>query len=205
MKYNRLIYGMKKSASSSLRGLQKMLCLLGVLSCTSLAAHAQHSVVKINPLSLVIATGNVSFERAVGNKTSLQLGAYYGSLTYENVRYTGLGLTPELRIYPFREALRGIFVGPYARFSNLVARGEDYTTSSGGQLVTTHDESVLNALGGGAVGGYQRIFGQHVALELFLRFGYNAGTAKIKSGSALATGAFTGVMILPGLNVGYAF
>ncbi|GAB3721825.1 hypothetical protein GCM10027594_02330 [Hymenobacter agri] len=182
-----------------------MLCLLGVLSCTGMVARAQRNVIKINPLSLVIATGNVAFEHAVGNKTSLQLGAYYGSLTYENVRYTGLGLTPELRLYPLRESLRGIFVGPYVRYSSLVVRGQDYTTRAGGQLITTHDESVLNALGGGVSGGYQRIFGERFALELFIRLGYNAGTAKIKSGSALATGAFTGFTILPGLNVGYAF
>ncbi|GAC1367269.1 MAG: hypothetical protein NVS3B25_00130 [Hymenobacter sp.] len=147
-----------------------------------MAANAQTNIIKINPTSFIVNTFNLSFEHAVGNKMSFQFGAYYTlDLRFFNDEISGFGLTPEYRFYlGGKDAQQGFFLGPYLRYQNYISNAlYHYETST--------------TFGGGVNVGYQRIFGEHFALEPFIRLGYN---------SVLLD---TGVIVLPGLNLGFAF
>lgn len=190
--------------------MKKALYTLGLLACSAMAAHAQTSAIKLNPTSLIVATTNLSFEHAVGDKTSFQIGAFYTGFSISGTKFSGFGITPEYRFYlGGKDGMQGFFVGPFVRYQNFKLSGEDYTTynTTTGKSYTTKDEATLNTFGGGVNVGYQWILGAHFVLEPFVRLGYNSGSAKYTSGTSenLSLGSFNGTSILPGINLGYAF
>src|SRR5215467_9736609 len=99
--------------------------LLAALLIAAFCTQAQDkggpsNAVKLNPLSLIFATGNISYERAVASNQSIQLGVFYSGLSAGGVKYTGLGITPEYRIYigGQKMALNGVYVAPFVRYQN---------------------------------------------------------------------------------------
>jgi outer membrane murein-binding lipoprotein Lpp len=50
-----------------------VLSLLLLAGTTSANAQSRQNAIKINPLSLAVATGNVAYERAVNDKQSFQI------------------------------------------------------------------------------------------------------------------------------------
>ena len=186
--------------------MKKVLYTLGLLGGTIMAAQAQNSAIKLNVISVAVATANVSFESKIGDGSSFQIGAFYTGFSISDTKFTGFGITPELRFYPGGDALHGFFVGPYLRYQNFKLSSPGYTYNSSGSTTATTNEATLNTFGGGANLGYQWVFGEHFVLEPFLRLGYSGGSVKVTSGSDnYSTGAATGVTFLPGLNLGYAF
>src|SRR5688500_14753733 len=103
----------------------KNLVVIAVLLVATVTAKAQYAphpnAIKLNPLSLILATGNVSYERAIGADKSIQLGAFYSSFGLSDLKYTGWGVTPEFRFYfaGKKEALNGVYVAPFARYQNF--------------------------------------------------------------------------------------
>ena len=86
-----------------------------VVAATALKAQeGPQNAIKLNPLSLIFATGNVAYERAVSENSSIQLGVFYSGVGISGLKYTGLGVTPEYRIYfaGNRQALNGVYVDP---------------------------------------------------------------------------------------------
>src|SRR5688572_21135088 len=76
--------------------------LLIVLFFMAIAAQAQdtkRNALKINPLSLLAVTGNVSYERALSNSYSIQIGGFYSGAGIDNFKYRGYGIIPEVRFY----------------------------------------------------------------------------------------------------------
>ena len=84
-----------------------LLAIVGTLKAQDLP---NRNAIKINPLSLFFATGNVSYERAVSTNQSFQLGLFYSGVSISDVKYSGLGITPEYRFYIAgkKEALNGV-------------------------------------------------------------------------------------------------
>lgn len=187
--------------------MKKLLLLCGAIGSSIVTAQAQSSAIKINPTSLLVATFNASFEHAVSDKSSFQIGAFYTGFSVVDTKFSGFGITPEYRIYLTGEAMQGFFVAPYLRYQNFTLTNPEYTDyDSSGQPFTTRDEASLNTFGGGINTGYQWIFGEHFVLEPFLRLGYSGGSVKLVSGNDnFSTGSFDGLSVLPGLNIGYAF
>src|SRR5215217_2946567 len=62
------------------------------LALGATAQNTQRNALKINPLSLVVATGNVSYERAVSNSHSFQVGGFYSGAGIDNFNYRGYGI-----------------------------------------------------------------------------------------------------------------
>jgi hypothetical protein len=54
------------------------------------------NAIKLNPLSLAFLTGNLQYERAVGASSSVQLGLFYSGFKLSGLKYSGLGVTPEV-------------------------------------------------------------------------------------------------------------
>jgi hypothetical protein len=184
--------------------MKKVLYTLGLVACSSLAAQAQTSALKLNLFSLPVKTASVFFEHKMGDMTSAQLGVFYTGFSVGDTKFSGFGVTPEYRFFLTGEAMQGFYMGPYVRYQSFTLTNETDLSGFGG--TTTKDEATLSTFGGGVNIGYQWLFKQRVALEPFLRVGYSAGTVKVTSGNDnFSTGSFDGFGLMPGLNLGIAF
>jgi hypothetical protein len=153
---------------------------LALIAAASLfTANAQYagqttrqSAIKINPLSLFVLTPNVSYEKAVGEKQSFQLGAFYSGFTISDLKYSGVGVTPEYRFYlsQTEEALKGFYVAPFIRYQNFKFQDKE-----------TKDKATLSSFGGGATIGWQGIGRGGFVTNVFLGPSYNAGNIKTSS------------------------
>ena len=129
----------------------------------------KQNAIKINPLSLVFATGNFSYERAVSSNQSLQLGVFYSGVRISGVKYSGLGITPEYRIYfaGQRQALNGVYVAPFLRYQNFSLEEKE-----------SNNKTTFSSFGGGAVLGWQKMWGSGFVLDIFVGPAYNSGRFK---------------------------
>jgi hypothetical protein len=180
----------------------RKISLMLAFFAASFAVKAQDNVrsnaIKLNPLSLAFLTGNVAYERAVSENTSVQLGVFYSGLNISDVKYSGLGITPEFRIYfaGAKQALNGVYAAPFARYQNF--KLEDKTDG---------DKTTFTSIGGGAIIGWQKMWGSGFTLDIFAGPSYNS--AKFKNDSDeddfdLKAG-FTGFGIRTGLTLGFGF
>lgn len=132
------------------------------------------NIIKINPLSLFVGNISMYYERVIGPRTSFQLGVNYWSLNTGDVkvkikskeyelqtRWRGMGVTPEIRFYPFGEdgqAPHGVFLGGYMRYGL-------YNFTGTGPVKDANDSLDFNAsirlsrstFGFGPIIGYQFI------------------------------------------------
>ena len=85
------------------------------------AASQQKNALKMNPLSLLAATGNVSYERALSGRQSIQLGGFYSGVGLGDFKYGGYGFIPEIRFYFGSQSmpLNGGYVAPFGRFQHF--------------------------------------------------------------------------------------
>ena len=156
------------------------------------------NAIKINPLSLVFATGNVAYERAIGERTSVQLGGYYGSFGITGVKYTGFGITPEMRFYfaGGRQALNGVYVGPFARYQSFTLRDK-----------TTDDKASFTSIGGGAIIGWEKSWASGFVLDIFVGPSFNSGkfTDNVDEEEWEIKGGINGFGIRTGITLGFSF
>lgn len=167
----------------------------------TVAAGAQTSnknVVKMNPVSLLVKTGNIAYERAISPKASVQLGAFYSGVSLEDFKYAGWGATPEVRFYIGKnsQALNGAYVAPFARYQNFAIRNEDLKT-----------EGSFSTLGGGAVVGWQRAWSSGFTLDVFA--GPSASKIHFKDEADEdefeVSGSMKGVGLRTGITLGFSF
>jgi hypothetical protein len=129
-----------------------------IVAIVSQAQMGPKNAVKINPLSLLVTTGNVSYERAVSNNKSVQLGAYYSGIGLGDFKYEGYGITPEFRFYfgSRGTALNGGYIAPFARYQNFSIADK-----------ATKDKATFETIGGGAVMGWQKSWQGGFTLDVF--------------------------------------
>ncbi len=189
--------------------------ITAVLFCFAPKAKAQQNVIKLNPLSLAVLTLNVQYERALSQATSAQLGVFYTGFSF-NVgdgkwSYSGVGITPEFRYYvtnSAQDAPRGLYVGPWVRYQSFNTKivVEDFFTGQ-------EEEGKISAtnIGGGAILGYQWLFGDSFSLDMFLGPGYGSGSSKVVTDTSTGLdeddliGVGSGLRFRFGLTVGVAF
>ncbi len=124
------------------------------------------NVIKINPLSLVAATGSFAYERVINEQMSGQLGflftRYSGRITGGRA-LSGFAITPEFRYYLTGAAPQGFFVAPFLRYRRTSLEGD--VTVQG----RTFDGTLqINNLGGGVLVGGQFVLGERVSFEGFI-------------------------------------
>ena len=175
---------------------------------------AQSNAVKLNIFSLAIGTYNVSYEKALVDKNSAQLGLFYLGYKYgsgdNKTSFTGIGITPEFRIY-FNEAMNGFYIAPFMRYQNYTLKADYQDTDSiTFQTVTRTAKGSLQTFGGGLIAGHQWLLGEHFTIDVFLGPSYNAGSAKSTDDSddpnyKFNTGVFDGFGLRWCLTLGSAF
>ena len=177
----------------------KRLSIAFLLACTLFYAYpvkAQQNVVKMNFLSLIVKTFNVSYERVIDENNSFQLGVLYTGAKIGDTKLTGFGITPEYRFYLSEtEAPNGVYVAPYLRYNNLELKDELSTS-----------EATLSSIGGGLIIGKHWIFKEKVSFDLFIGPSYVSASIKVKSGTTTYdTGVFDGFGLRFGITLGLGF
>lgn len=169
---------------------------------------AQSNAVKLNIFSLAISTYNVSYERAIDDMHTAQIGFYYLNWG-KDTKFTGFGITPEFRIY-FDEALSGYYVAPFLRYQNYTLSSTYTDLDTAGNWVDRTAKGTLNTFGAGVLAGHQWLLGEHFTIDMFIGPVYNAGSAKVSDDSddpdyEFSTGSFDGFGIRWGVTFGFAF
>jgi hypothetical protein len=183
----------------------KNLLVLALFAVAFGSAQAQEAgrsnAIKLNPLSLVLLTGNVSYERAVSDNKSVQLGAFYSSFGLSDLKYTGWGVTPEFRFYfaGAAEALNGVYVAPFARYQSFSLVEKEVSDS----------KATFSTIGGGAIVGWQKMWGSGFVLDLFAGPSYSSMSLKAEENSSEESfnvkGGFSGLGVRTGLTLGFGF
>jgi hypothetical protein len=171
-----------------------------VVAATSLKAqdNGAQNAIKLNPLSLVFATGNIAYERAVSENSSVQLGFFYSGVSLSGLKYSGLGITPEYRFYIAgnKQALNGVYVGPFVRYQKFTLKDKD-----------TNDEASYSSFGGGAIIGWEKTWASGFVLDIFAGPAYNSGKFKNEADEDSFTikGGIDGFGLRTGITLGFAF
>lgn len=164
------------------------------------AQETPQNAVKMNPLSLIFTTGNVSYERAIAANQTFQIGIFYSGMSISSIKYSGLGITPEYRFYfaGRKEAMNGVYVAPFGRYQNFNITDKD-----------TKDKASFSSFGGGALLGWEKTWGSGFVLDLFVGPSFNSGKIKVKDGSEEGqfdiSGNIDGFGIRTGITLGFAF
>jgi hypothetical protein len=178
----------------------KQVLLIAVLaiSASAFAQEDQKNVIKINPLSLLVKTGNVSYERKIGTNQSFQIGGYYSGLSLGDINYSGFGITPEYRFYfgSSKQAFNGVYAAPFLRYQNYTLKEKE-----------TSDKATFTSIGGGATIGYEKKFNGGFVLDVFAGPSYNSVSFKNKSqeDEFEIKGGIKGFGLRTGIALGFAF
>jgi hypothetical protein len=128
--------------------------------------HSQYdgpkNVIRFNPGSLLLGTGNLTYERVIFDQASVQLGVSYTRANVRGFSASGVGFVPEFRYY-FSEkgATNGFYVAPFARFLSLNASYKDAAND-------IDEHSRIRLTGGGLLGGGQFSIGKLVKVDMYL-------------------------------------
>lgn len=166
--------------------MKKILFVL-VLSFVSLMATAQTQTVKLNPLGVVFGLYNASYESALSDKGSYQVGANFYSYKLFEQKTTGFGVEGGYRHY-FREVLKGPYVFPRVGFAQN-------STKVNGESASFSQANI------GATIGWQWLFGSGFVFDLGVGYGYNFVIVKADS----ITNDYNRGLPRFGFSLGYAF
>jgi len=159
---------------------------------------------KVNIFSPIVSSVSVFYERALSDAASAQLGFFYTGFKVSDTKFSGFGITPELRLYPGKnEDLKGFYLAPFVRYQSF--KLETATIDISGMDYTA--KASYSSFGGGLLIGGQFLFGDLVTLDLFIGPAYYAGTVKVDVGSEddFSLGSFDGFGVRGGVTVGLAF
>lgn len=161
--------------------------LLGAPTMHAQRERPYRMTLKVNPLSILLLTGNAKVEFPMGPRLSLQLGGYYGGIKTSigspekgnSVRYRQGAFIPEVRIYPLpnQTAPNGLYVAPYFRFrkTDMGLKGSIYDPDVLG-LVAGQISNRVTSFGGGAVLGYQYITYGGFVMDAYFGFSVSDAT-----------------------------
>ncbi|MCS6968028.1 MAG: DUF3575 domain-containing protein [Bernardetiaceae bacterium] len=159
--------------------------LIGCIGATLIGLQAQQAksqseepaknLIKANLLSPVVRTGSFFYERALNEKSALQLGIFYTGSSVFGTLFRGIGITPEYRFYvsESKQAPAGFYVAPFLRYQNLRLIDKDNTN-------LTAD---YTSFGGGVCVGNQWLFKNQVSLDLFGGPSFNATSLTTRNGA----------------------
>jgi hypothetical protein len=180
----------------------KKLIVVACLFLSAGAIKAQEGsfqqAIKINPLSLFLLTGNVSYERAVADNQSVQIGMFYSGMSISDIKYSGLGITPEYRFYfaGHKEAMNGVYAAPFLRYQSFTFKDKESTNKAN-----------YSSFGGGATIGWEKTWDSGFVLDIFAGPSYNAGKFKNEADEDDfdITSGVNGFGVRTGIVLGFAF
>ena len=170
-----------------------ILIAIAVFAFFGAAAQEAKNTIKINPLSALLKTGSVFYERKLNEGTSLQLGVAYTGIKLDDTKFEGLAITPEVRFYLKQKAISGLYAAPFLRYQN-------YSVTDG------TDKGTYTSFGGGALIGRQWVYGSGFVLDIFFGPSFNSGDYKVKLGTEPdIKGGIDGFGLRTGIALGFGF
>lgn len=165
------------------------------------------NIFKINPFSLLAATGSFAYERVINEQMSGQLGIQftrYSGWVTGGRDLRGYAITPEFRYYFTDVAPKGFFVAPFLRYRYTSLDGE--ITLQGRQFRGKVD---ITNFGGGVLIGGQFILGERVSLEGFFGPTITGRSYSFTEGTTESDydipNFFSPIWFRTGLTVGFLF
>jgi hypothetical protein len=177
-----------------------VICIIFVLSLPSFAqdqpaVSPDKNVFKINTLALFLGTGSIFYERELSDMTSGQLGLAFMSFKLSDTKFKGLIVTPEVRIYPKKNAIDGFYIAPYFRYQEFSVEN-----------TTEADKGKLTSFGGGLLVGRQWIKASGFTMDLFFGGHYGSSRVKVDSGTdSFDSNFFEGFKPRVGFALGFSF
>lgn len=179
--------------------MMKKVTFIALVVCLMAAANTvqAQNVVKINILSPIVKTFNISYERAINENSSFQLGFFYSGWSNDLTKFNGFGITPEYRFYLSQtSAPEGVYAAPFLRYQKFTLEDKEFSD----------DSADFSAFGGGVVIGKQWVFKEKITLDIFLGPAYYSGKVSGESGDTTwDTDAFDGFGLRTGINFGFKF
>ncbi|MBV6644077.1 MAG: DUF3575 domain-containing protein [Cyclobacteriaceae bacterium] len=187
-----------KIISSAKTAKVTLMALITILFVTASGfAQEKKNAIKAPPLGLILGFGKISYERALSEQTSAQLGVRFFSFDFDGTKFSGYGFIPEYRIYLGEpQAIEGFYAAPFAAFNSFSLKDGD-------------SKATLSVFGGGGKVGWNWLLGKRNSFVIDLAFGarYVDGNIKVDSGSEddFETGLWTGFRPELNFGIGFAF
>jgi len=111
------------------------------------------SIIKTNPIGLMFGSINLTYERALSQSTSFQIGGNFFNKIL-GIPVSGIGVNVGYRYYitnATKPSPEGFYIGPALSYNSLTESSTDVTVST---------------VGVGAIIGYQWVFKSRVTLDL---------------------------------------
>jgi hypothetical protein len=186
-----------------------------LLSLVVLSASAQRkNVVKLDIHAPIMRTGILSYERVLNENASFGFSALYTDRSegITNASYlTRFAFTPEFRYYLMTDnAPRGLYVSGSVRYQWMRAEYYEYYND----FFSSYSEArtkELSTIGAGINLGFQEIFKERIAIEVFVGPCWNSGDERPELGDIGSTRPnevfvpYVGYFVRTGLNVGILF
>lgn len=176
----------------------KKLFLVGAFALFG-AMNAQQNSVKLNPFAILGGSDLLTYERAVGEQSSVGVGAGYGGFKIADNKYTNLGASVFYRYY-FSEALKGWYGMGGIAYNN----GKVTTTGYDENFNTTEEKVNFNSFGGTVKVGYQWLWDSGFTLDLNGGLGYSSFKYD-QSGTVNDGLKASGLLPAFGLALGYSW
>jgi hypothetical protein len=174
-----------------------LVCFVAAALVTK-AQYQPKNTLKMNPVSVLVKTGNISYERAINKSQSAQLGAFYSNIGLGSLKYQGFGITPEYRFYinsNEQKVMNGGYVAPFLRYQQFSLSEKEST-----------NKARFETFGGGVVMGWEKRFPSGFVVDLFAGPSYNH--VQFKSGDESdfsIKGGMKGFGLRTGISLGFTF
>lgn len=163
---------------------------------SSASTPSEKNLLKVNLLSLPLNNYSFEYERVIGRKITFGLGYRFmpkggiplkstitdliddpeTSRQLDQFKTGNSAITPEIRFYMGKQAMRGFYLAPFARFSNYTAEGP-LEFDVNGTTETIPLTGKLNTVTGGLLIGAQWKLGGRVYLDWWM-LGPQYGSSK---------------------------
>ena len=167
------------------------------------AQETKKNVVTLSLSNMVLVTPTIYYERAIGEKTSIQMGGYYTGAKSSGVKFAGLGVIPEFRFYPGSYgAPRGFYCAPFAKYQNysISTTVDDLIGGSSYDAKAT-----LSGIGGGLIIGGQVYVADVVILDLFIGPSFTSWSTNYKGDATEDDFGSVSMIKFDGSSVGIRF
>jgi hypothetical protein len=179
-----------------------VLFIMAVLNNNLRAQEYKKNVLTLSLTNLCILTPTLYYERVIGEKISLQLGAFYTGIKTSGVKFDGLGIIPEFRFYPGSYgAPRGFYCALFAKYQSF---GLNTTVDMTG--IPSYDaEATSSRIVGGLIMGGQIYAADVVVLDVFIGPSVVSANTKYKGTATEADFEDIPFINLDGTRVGIRF
>ena len=186
----------------------KKLLFLAVLSIAlTLAAQAQDTrmhTVKINLHAPLFNSFYMAYEHVMNDDITVGSDLFIIGNRYDDVKWSGFGISPEVRFYFKSNVYSGYYLAPYVRYQNVKITDQIKIDNGLGGYDLKTREGRHQLLGFGMNFGHNFVFNDRVCIDLYAGPQFQR---KYVSGEARPRSAYFNAVYFArvGVNIGFRF